>query len=454
MIVVTGGAGFIGANLVKALNARGRDDVLVVDDLTDGTKFVNLADCILGDYLDKEDFRMRVEAALRGEQSDLPPIEAIFHEGACSDTTEWDGKFMLENNFEYSKVLLHFCQYKRIPFLYASSAATYGGSEVFVEAPEHEILNGLPAVWSNRGVPVRARVEGTVVAVELVVRTLPGLDPVAEISMDKVSEQDGEQIFATSFLPPDREHYRFFLRFKTEEGVPFVHAASLQVAALLLDAQAPVLVYLNADYTPQERRALRADLDDGLAHDGIDLPGHDAGAGLGGGQPQFSKTAARSHGKQADVIGDLHHGDGDCLERSADGYRRILGGLRLEVISGLGEVDARFARELRGYHRAEGGPGVDPRSNRGASDGELPEVSEGVLEMGDAVLDLAGVSVEFLPESNRCCVHEMGAADLQDVPELSGFFSQRILEPAERGDEAQLRRLGGRHVDRGGEDIV
>ncbi|WP_280566666.1 ADP-glyceromanno-heptose 6-epimerase [Chromohalobacter sp. 296-RDG] len=138
MIVVTGGAGFIGANLVKALNARGHEDVLVVDDLSDGTKFVNLADCTLGDYLDKDDFLARVKAELRGEPSALPPIEAIFHEGACSDTTEWDGKFMLENNFEYSKVLLHFCQHKRIPFLYASSAATYGGSEVFVEAPEHE----------------------------------------------------------------------------------------------------------------------------------------------------------------------------------------------------------------------------------------------------------------------------------------------------------------------------
>ncbi|GHE21259.1 ADP-glyceromanno-heptose 6-epimerase [Halomonas urumqiensis] len=138
MIVVTGGAGFIGSNLVKALNARGRNDVLVVDDLSDGTKFVNLADCTLGDYLDKDDFRARVEASLRGEASNLPPIEAIFHEGACSDTTEWDGRFMLDNNFEYSKVLLHFCQREGIPFLYASSAATYGGSEVFVEAPEHE----------------------------------------------------------------------------------------------------------------------------------------------------------------------------------------------------------------------------------------------------------------------------------------------------------------------------
>ncbi len=138
MIVVTGGAGFIGSNLVKALNARGREDVLVVDDLSDGTKFVNLADCTLGDYLDKDDFIARVRAALNGETSHLPPIEAIFHEGACSDTTEWDGRFMLENNFEYSKVLLHFCQREGIPFLYASSAATYGGSEVFFEAPEHE----------------------------------------------------------------------------------------------------------------------------------------------------------------------------------------------------------------------------------------------------------------------------------------------------------------------------
>ncbi|MBB3230603.1 ADP-glyceromanno-heptose 6-epimerase [Halomonas stenophila] len=138
MIVVTGGAGFIGSNLVKALNARGRDDVLVVDDLRDGTKFVNLADCTLGDYLDKDDFLARVRAALNGENPHLPPIEAIFHQGACSDTTEWDGRFMLENNFEYSKELLHFCQLKGIPFLYASSAATYGGSEVFREEPEHE----------------------------------------------------------------------------------------------------------------------------------------------------------------------------------------------------------------------------------------------------------------------------------------------------------------------------
>lgn len=138
MIVVTGGAGFIGANIVKALNARGRNDVMVVDDLRDGTKFVNLADCTLADYLDKDDFLARVKSALRGESVDLPKIDAIFHEGACSDTTEWDGHYMMENNFEYSKVLLNYCEQQGIPFLYASSAATYGGSEVFKEEPECE----------------------------------------------------------------------------------------------------------------------------------------------------------------------------------------------------------------------------------------------------------------------------------------------------------------------------
>ncbi|SPJ32587.1 ADP-glyceromanno-heptose 6-epimerase [Kushneria phyllosphaerae] len=133
MIVVTGGAGFIGANLVKALNARGREDIVVVDDMTEGTKFRNLADCQIQDYLDKDDFLERVRRDAR-----LPRIDAIFHEGACSATTEWNGKYMLENNFEYSKVLLDYCQTHQIPFLYASSAATYGGSEVFVEAREHE----------------------------------------------------------------------------------------------------------------------------------------------------------------------------------------------------------------------------------------------------------------------------------------------------------------------------
>lgn len=133
MIVVTGGAGFIGSNIVKALNRQGHTDILVVDDLTDGSKYINIADCQIADYLDKDLFIERVRAGTLGDT-----ISAVFHEGACSDTTEWNGRFMLDNNFEYSKTLLHFCQKHRIPFIYASSAAVYGGSQMFVENPAHE----------------------------------------------------------------------------------------------------------------------------------------------------------------------------------------------------------------------------------------------------------------------------------------------------------------------------
>jgi len=132
MIIVTGGAGFIGSNLVRALNERGRDDVLVVDDLSDGTKFRNLSDLEIADYLDKDEFLDRIQA---GEDFGA---DAILHEGACSDTTEWDGQFMMENNYEYSKVLLHYCLEHGVQYLYASSASVYGGGSVFKESREHE----------------------------------------------------------------------------------------------------------------------------------------------------------------------------------------------------------------------------------------------------------------------------------------------------------------------------
>ena len=133
MIIVTGGAGFIGSNIVKGLNERGRDDVIVVDDLKDGIKFLNLVDCEILDYLDKDEFIRRVEADTLGGQ-----VEAIFHEGACSATTEWDGHYMMNNNYEYSKTLLHYCLDHKAAYLYASSASVYGGGSVFSESRDHE----------------------------------------------------------------------------------------------------------------------------------------------------------------------------------------------------------------------------------------------------------------------------------------------------------------------------
>lgn len=134
MIIVTGGAGFIGSNIVKGLNQRGYRDILVVDDLTDGTKFTNLADAEISDYLDKDEFLRLIQK----RDSFGQDIDAIFHEGACSTTTEWNGRFMMENNYEYSKSLLHYCLERGVNFLYASSAAVYGDGTVFKEERSYE----------------------------------------------------------------------------------------------------------------------------------------------------------------------------------------------------------------------------------------------------------------------------------------------------------------------------
>ncbi|MDR2688240.1 MAG: ADP-glyceromanno-heptose 6-epimerase [Azoarcus sp.] len=133
MIIVTGGAGFIGSNIVQGLNARGIHDILVVDDLTDGHKCVNLADADISDYVDKDDFLARIQ---RGD--DFGQIEAVFHEGACSSTTEWDGRFVMKVNFEYTKALFAWCGSQAAPFIYASSASVYGMGPVFREAREYE----------------------------------------------------------------------------------------------------------------------------------------------------------------------------------------------------------------------------------------------------------------------------------------------------------------------------
>lgn len=132
-IVVTGAAGFIGSNLVKALNARGETNIIAVDNLTKGDKFRNLVGCEIAHYLDKQDFLNQLNNGdFDGE------IRAVLHQGACSDTMEQDGRYMMENNYQYSLALLDYCQIEEIPFLYASSAAVYGASQTFKESREFE----------------------------------------------------------------------------------------------------------------------------------------------------------------------------------------------------------------------------------------------------------------------------------------------------------------------------
>ncbi|HWQ08239.1 MAG TPA: ADP-glyceromanno-heptose 6-epimerase [Holophaga sp.] len=133
MFIVTGGAGFIGSNVVKRLNQRGITDILVVDNLTRSEKFRNLADLTIRDFMDKREFRARLDAGTFDVRA-----EAILHNGACSDTMESDGRYMLENNFGDSKALLSHALKHRIPFVYASSAATYGASGHFAIDPANE----------------------------------------------------------------------------------------------------------------------------------------------------------------------------------------------------------------------------------------------------------------------------------------------------------------------------
>lgn len=131
-VVVTGAAGFIGANLVKGLNERGVSDIVAVDDLRQGDKFRNLVDLRISDYVDAADFYPAFAAGKFGS------VEAVFHQGACSDTMEHNGQYMLANNYTTTVNLFEAAQAQGVRLLYASSAATYGGSTQFAEHPDFE----------------------------------------------------------------------------------------------------------------------------------------------------------------------------------------------------------------------------------------------------------------------------------------------------------------------------
>jgi ADP-L-glycero-D-manno-heptose 6-epimerase len=129
--VVTGAAGFIGSKIVEALNRRGITEIIAVDNLQQSDRFRNLAGYEIADYLDQAEFLDELDT-LEGA------VEAVLHQGACSDTTESDGRYMMENNYRYSKQVLEWCQDEEVPLLYASSAAVYGAGPEFKEERRHE----------------------------------------------------------------------------------------------------------------------------------------------------------------------------------------------------------------------------------------------------------------------------------------------------------------------------
>ncbi len=158
MIVVTGGAGFIGSALIAELNQRGQTDILVVDELGESSRWKNLRGLSFSDYMEKADF---LDMVIDGHV--LEGIDTVLHMGACSSTTEMDMSFLVQNNFEYTKWLASWCVSSNIRFIYASSAATYGaGEQGFIddESLIHQLRPLNPYGYSKQMVDLWARKAG------------------------------------------------------------------------------------------------------------------------------------------------------------------------------------------------------------------------------------------------------------------------------------------------------
>ena len=134
MIVVTGSNGFIGSNLIKGLNKIGHKDIIAVDDHNNPELKENIIHCEIQDYLDIDEFLL----LLQKNKFDGTKLKTIFHQGACSNTMEWNAEYLYKNNFLYSKELLNLSIKSDTPLIYASSASVYGSGNIFEESIENE----------------------------------------------------------------------------------------------------------------------------------------------------------------------------------------------------------------------------------------------------------------------------------------------------------------------------
>ena len=134
MIIVTGSNGFIGSNLIKGLNEIGYKDIIAVDDQDDPELKENIAHCDVQGFLNIDEFINLI----KNNEIDGTKIRTIFHQGACSNTMEWDADFLYNNNLLYSKELLNFSQKTKTSLIYASSASVYGAGKIFKESVEYE----------------------------------------------------------------------------------------------------------------------------------------------------------------------------------------------------------------------------------------------------------------------------------------------------------------------------